>query len=74
MSMGLTDVSAKEVLNTLNNDNLKDIIKIFGEENDASVISKNIIKERNFKQIRNYRRTSKNYKKIKKKKITKKEK
>ena len=51
MSMGLTNVSAKEVLNTLNNDNLKDIIKIFGEENDASVISKNIIKERNFKQI-----------------------
>ena len=51
MSMGLTDVSAKEVLNTLNNDNLKDIIKIFGEENDASVISKNIIKERNFKQL-----------------------
>tara|TARA_Y100000591_G_scaffold331842_1_gene367036 strand:+ start:997 stop:2004 length:1008 start_codon:yes stop_codon:yes gene_type:complete len=51
MSMGLTDTSAKEALNTLSKINLKNIIKIFGDEKDASVISRNIIKERNYKQI-----------------------
>ena len=46
MSMGLTDISAKEVLNTYSNQDLKDIIKNFGDEEEASKIAKNIIKER----------------------------
>ena len=51
MSMGLPDISfCKEALNSLSDNNLKNIIKT-GDEKDASVISKNIIKERNYKQI-----------------------
>ena len=36
MSMGLTEISAKKVLNTYSSQDLKDIIKIFGEEEEAS--------------------------------------
>ncbi len=46
MSMGQTKRSAKEVLNTYSNKDLKEIIKIFGEEEEASKISNNIVKER----------------------------
>ena len=46
MSMGQTELTAKEVINTHSRDNLKDIIKFFGEEEEASKISSNIIKER----------------------------
>ena len=46
MSMGQTKRSAKEVLNTYSIKDLKDIIKIFGEEEEASKISNNIVKER----------------------------
>ena len=56
MSMGLTDISAREVLNNYSSDNLKDIIKTFGEEEEASKISKNIIKQRiknDIKQLTN---------------------
>ena len=46
MSMGLTDISAKKVLNTYSIQDLRDIIKTFGEEEEALKISKNIVKER----------------------------
>ena len=46
MSMGQTKRSAQEVLNTYSYQDLKEIIKIFGEEEEASKISKNIVKER----------------------------
>merc|ERR1711991_976690 len=46
MSMGLTEISAKKVLNTYSIQDLRDIIKTFGEEEEALTISKNIVKER----------------------------
>ncbi len=52
MSMGQTEISAKEVLNTYSSEDLKDIIKIFGEEVDASKISRNIVKERTKNNIK----------------------
>ena len=46
MSMGLSDISAEEVVNNCSEQKLKLIIKILGEEKDASKIAKNIIKFR----------------------------
>ena len=46
MSMGLSHISAFEVINSFNQNDLKDIIKNFGEENEASTIAMNIIKEK----------------------------
>ena len=40
MTMGLSDTSAQKVINTLTETQLKLIIKIFGEEKDASKIAK----------------------------------
>ena len=51
MSMGQTDLSAKKVLNSYSSKDLKDIIKTFGEEEEASKISNNIVKERSKKLI-----------------------
>ena len=51
MSMGLTSISAEKVINSFSEESLKSIIKILGEEKDASVIAKNIIKERLVKKI-----------------------
>ena len=51
MSMGLTDLSAKKVINNFSEDDLKKIFKLFGEEKDASKIAKNIIKKRSIKSI-----------------------
>ena len=42
MSMGLADVSAEEVINSIS-EKLKLIIKILGEEDEASKIAKNIV-------------------------------
>tara|TARA_B100000575_G_scaffold226943_1_gene187593 strand:+ start:1947 stop:2963 length:1017 start_codon:yes stop_codon:yes gene_type:complete len=53
MSMGLNDTSAFEVINNLSEQNLKSIIKILGEEKEASIIAKNIVKNRNIKKISN---------------------
>ncbi len=72
MSMGLTDISAREVLNNYSSDNLKDIIKTFGEEEEASKISKNIIKQRANKQINTTDELVKIIKKSKKKNYKKK--
>ena len=51
MSMGQTDRSAKNVLNTYAYHDLKEIIKTFGEEKDASKIAINIIKDRQKKPL-----------------------
>jgi len=51
MSMGLSSLSAEEVINNYEENDLKLIIKIFGEENDAPRITRNIIKERKIKKI-----------------------
>ena len=51
MQMGLSDISAEEVINTLDEKNLKLIIKILGEEQEANKIVRNIIKARQIKKI-----------------------
>ena len=51
MSMGLNEISAQDVINNLSELKLKLIIKILGEEKDASKIAKNIIKTRLMKKI-----------------------
>ena len=51
MSMGLTKLSAEQVLNEYDEDYLKIILKTFGEENEASRISRNIVKARSIKKI-----------------------
>ena len=51
MSMGLSNISAEEVVNNFSEQSLKSIIKILGEERDASRIVKNIIKTRLSKKI-----------------------
>ena len=52
MSMGLSNTSAEEVVNNFSEQKLKSIIKILGEEKDASRIAKNIIKTRLVKKIK----------------------
>ena len=44
MSMGLTNISAEKVINNFSEKTLKLIIKVLGEEKEASKIVKNIIK------------------------------
>tara|TARA_X000000368_G_scaffold237716_1_gene187739 strand:- start:765 stop:1778 length:1014 start_codon:yes stop_codon:yes gene_type:complete len=51
MSMGLSNISAEEVVNRYSEKKLKLIIKILGEEKDASKIAKNITKARLIKKI-----------------------
>ncbi len=51
MSMGLSNTSAEDIVNNFSEQNLKSIIKILGEEKDASRIAKNIIKARISKKI-----------------------
>ena len=51
MSMGLINTSAEDVVNNFSEQKLKLIIKILGEEKDASRIAKNIIKTRSIKKI-----------------------
>ena len=46
MNMGLSEISALDVVNNLSEDKLKSIIKILGEEKEASRIVKNIVKTR----------------------------
>ena len=71
MSMGQTEISAKEVLNTYSSKDLKDIIKIFGEEVDASKISRNIVNERTKNNIKTTDELVKIIKKSKKKNFKK---
>ena len=51
MQMGLSETSAEDIINTLDEKNLKLIIKILGEEREAGRIAKNIIKARTLKKI-----------------------
>ena len=51
MSMGLSKNNAFNVINFTSGENLKNIIKILGEEKEASKIAKNIIRERKIKNI-----------------------
>ena len=51
MTMGLTDTSAQDVVNNLSEKQLKIIIKILGEEKEASKIAKNIVKARLKKRL-----------------------
>ena len=51
MSMGLSTISAEEVINKFSEQQLKLIIKILGEEKDASRIAKNIVKARSIDKI-----------------------
>ena len=51
MSMGLSSISAEEVINEYSEDKLKLIVKILGEEKEASKIVKNIVKARSIKKI-----------------------
>ena len=50
MSMGLTNISAEEVVNKLSETELKSIIKIFGEEKEAFKIARNIVKARKIRK------------------------
>ena len=51
MQMGLSEISAEDVINTFDELSLKLIIKILGEEQEAGKIAKNIIKARSIKKI-----------------------
>ncbi len=51
MKMGLSNFSAIEAINNLSETELKLIIKILGDEKEASKIAKNIVKARNQKKI-----------------------
>jgi len=51
MNMGLASMSAEEIINNCDINNLKMIIKIFGDEKEASKIARNIIKARQIKKI-----------------------
>ena len=51
MQMGLSEISAEDVINTADEKNLRLIIKILGEEKEANRITRNIIKARETKKI-----------------------
>ena len=51
MTMGLSDISAQDVVNNLSELQLKSIIKILGEEREASRIAKNIVLARSKSRI-----------------------
>ena len=67
MTMGLNETSALEVINKLDEKDLKLVIKILGDEKDASQITKNIVKCRNIKKITNTAELARIIKKSKKK-------
>ena len=53
MTMGINEISALDAINNLSEFDLKSIIKILGEEREASKIAKNIVKHRKDKKITN---------------------
>ena len=53
MTMGLNEISALDVINNLKEPDLKQVIKILGDEKEASKIAKNIVNHRNKKKIKN---------------------
>ena len=53
MKMGLNEISALDAINNLSELDLKLVIKILGEESEATKIAKNIVKYRNIQKITN---------------------
>ena len=53
MTMGLNEISALDAINNLSELDLKLVIKILGDEKEASKIAKNIVRYRNIKKITN---------------------
>ena len=51
--MGLNEVSALDAINNLSEIDLKLVIKILGDEKEASKIARNIVKYRNLKKLSN---------------------
>ena len=51
MQLGYNDFSASDVINKLDEKDLKKIFEYFGDEKEAKIISKNIVKERYTKEI-----------------------
>ena len=70
--MGLNEISALDVINNLDEKDLKLIIKILGDEKEASKIAKNIVAHRSVKKITNTSELVKIIEKSKKKIHTKK--
>tara|TARA_B100001063_G_scaffold18375_1_gene14152 strand:+ start:2164 stop:3177 length:1014 start_codon:yes stop_codon:yes gene_type:complete len=67
MTMGLNEISAFEAINNLSETDLKSVIKILGDEKEASRIAKNIVKYRKEIKISNTADLVKIIKKSKKK-------
>ena len=61
MTMGLNKITAFDVINNLNEKDLKLIIKNFRDEKEAHKIAKNIVKYRKSKKNYKHRRLSENY-------------
>jgi len=53
MTMGLNEISALDAINNLSELDLKRVIKILGDEKEASKIAQNIVYYRNTKKIKN---------------------
>ena len=53
MTMGLNEITALDAINNLSEKELKLVIKILGEEKEASIIAKNIVKHRKINEITN---------------------
>ena len=53
MTMGLNEISALDVINNLCEPDLKQVIRILGDEREASKIARNIVIHRNTKKIKN---------------------
>ena len=72
MKMGLNNFSAHDVISTLDQKNLENIFKYFGQEQKSKIISKKIVQERKKKAINTedlvkiINQTKKNYSKIEK--------
>ena len=67
MTMGLNEISALDAVNNLSEQDLKLVIKVLGDEKEASKIAKNIVTYRNTKKITNTADLVKIIKKSKKK-------
>ena len=70
--MGLSDVSLQKIINNFEESKLRLIIKILGEEKEASIIAKNIVKARIKKEITKVEELVKIIEKSKKKNFSKK--
>jgi len=65
MEMGLNERSAYDVINTLDNKCLGNIIKLLGEEKDGKIIANKIVKYRNTKKISSSQELASIIKKVK---------